>query len=201
MPPLTRPLTNGYYNGSLLTITRSRTARGQSARIVDYAYVGDQKPISDLTAQSGNPNGVNNTSRFASWPSPAATASPLASLPRCQRSRPASSRTHRRTFLVNGRAFNGTGVGYRPATPPSASRGSTPSTIDCRHHATTAIFASRIALTPNSVYFFPPTSAAHRRTNPANDASHSDPFPSIAAPAQSLLFRTTQELAHATAPP
>ena len=36
----TLPLTKGYYNGCLLTIT-SGPAAGQSARIVDYEFIAD----------------------------------------------------------------------------------------------------------------------------------------------------------------
>ena len=39
----TLPLTKGYYNGCLLTIT-SGPAAGQSTRIVDYEYIGDIQP-------------------------------------------------------------------------------------------------------------------------------------------------------------
>ena len=44
------PLTKGYYNGCLLTIT-SGPARGQSTRIVDYEYIGD---IADRNCRSGH---------------------------------------------------------------------------------------------------------------------------------------------------
>jgi hypothetical protein len=128
----TLSLTRGYYNGRLLTMT-SGPAAGQTTRIVDYEYIGDGP-------DQGNINSVTTRSRifrFRVMAFPRAEGTPLEpriSLPAghtmnsgvnnnrgfelfdlVTQELAATGQIRKRgghTFVVNGPAFSGTGVGY-----------------------------------------------------------------------------------------
>jgi hypothetical protein len=142
------PLTKGYYNGCLLTIT-SGPASGQSARIVDYEYVSDILPTA--TASSATPFPPKRTTRlfrFRVMSFPRADGLPLQiSTSR----RPELGDLAGATLIVNGRPYNGTGVGYNPMAAVGVPR---LSAVEAMRTSADPIDHPEIALTPNSVYFF-----------------------------------------------
>jgi hypothetical protein len=138
------PLTKGYYNGCLLTIA-SGPARGQSTRIVNYEYIGDIAPII----------GTNMTRlyRFRVMAFPRADGLPL-QVDLLTTHNPELSDLAGATFIVNGRPFNGTGVGYNPLAAVGAPR---LSALDIMSMTTGPglTIPGEVALLPNSTYFFP----------------------------------------------
>ncbi len=101
----TLPLTKGYYNGCLLTVTTGPAA-GQSSRIVDYEFVGQ--------FNSGNPSRPTRLLRFRVMAFGRSDGRPLqigTSQNPPQRV-PELVDLAGASFIVNGRPFNGTGVGY-----------------------------------------------------------------------------------------
>ena len=104
------PLTKGYFNGCLLTMT-SGAAAGQTARIVDYEHVADIAPL------SGSPTGTTyyptRLLRFRVMAFQRKDGQPLQINPDPQRT-PEIRDLAGASFVVNGRAFGGTGAGYNP---------------------------------------------------------------------------------------
>ena len=126
-------LTRGYYNGCVLTMT-SGPAAGQSTRIVDYEYIGEGPDTSNATT----PPTKSRLFRFRVMAFQRADGTPLQTRgqlpepirrsqewseqqprPRAVRPRDRSaspngaiSKRGGHTFVVNGRPFSGTGVGY-----------------------------------------------------------------------------------------
>lgn len=151
----TLPLTKGYFNGCLLTIT-SGPAAGQSTRILDYEYVGDTQQPSGTVA--------TRLFRFRVMAFPRADGQPLQILSRP----PEIADLAGATFLVNGRAFSGTGVGYNPFATIGQPRLNAQETVLMGSDLTKALYPE-VALTPNAAYFFP----CDPDTNP-NLSSHPD---------------------------
>ena len=102
----TLPLSKGYYNGCLLTIT-SGPAAGQTTRIVDYEFVANMQPAST------NPPRQTRMFRFRVMAFPRSDGQPL-QIDQSPGREPEISDLAGATFIVNGRAFNGTGMGYNP---------------------------------------------------------------------------------------
>lgn len=110
----TLPLSRGYFNGCLLTVT-SGAATGQTTRIVDYEYVGD------LTTTATNPVRPHRLYRLRVLAFARSDGQPL-SIDQTAGRVPELSDLAGATFLVNGRAFNGTGLGYNPLAAASQPR-------------------------------------------------------------------------------
>src|SRR4051812_46481146 len=110
--PYPLPPTKGYFNGCLLTIT-SGPAAGQSTRILDYEYIGP-----DLFAgNTKNPQtSASRLFRFRVMAFPRKDGQSLVVDPTTgpKGRSPELSDLAGQTFIVNGRAFSGTGVGYNP---------------------------------------------------------------------------------------
>ncbi len=126
------PLTKGYYNGCLLTVT-SGPAAGQSARIVDYECVN---PL--LTTYT-------RLFRFRVMAFSQRDGLPL----QIDLSRPPEiGDLAGATFIVNGRAFNGTGVGYNSLAATGQAR------LTALQQMTdgTNVVGAEVALTPNAAY-------------------------------------------------
>ena len=166
------PLTKGYFNGCLLTIT-SGPARGQSTRIVDYEYIGD---ISTATQTAPTLRPRSRQTEHAALPLPRDDV-PQRFRPTARRTQPVPARPTLAvratppanceiadlagaTFIVNGRPFNGTGVGFnelaRAGEPRlNAREGVQLGTVTLRPGQPTAdILHPEIALTPNAAYHF-----------------------------------------------
>ncbi len=113
--PYPLPLTKGYFNGCLLTIT-SGPAAGATARILDYNYIGELKAAT--TAQP--PTTATRLFRFRVMAFHRADGQPLtvnqnaARAPEIIELAGEPGVSSPATFIVNGRAFSGTGVGYNP---------------------------------------------------------------------------------------
>jgi hypothetical protein len=139
------PLTKGYYAGALLTIT-SGPASGQSTRIVDYEFVGNQPAIADPSRFPPGYSPTNNTWRFRVMAFPRADGTPLEF--------DTSSDPYgildlqNATFIINGRPFNGTGAGYNP----TATAGTPRLNAQERTNISGDPLWSEVALTPNSVH-------------------------------------------------
>ncbi len=146
------PLTKGYFNGCLLTIT-SGPAAGQSTRILDYEYVGDTQQPSGTV--------VTRLFRFRVMAFARADGQPLQILSRP----PEIADLAGASFLVNGRAFGGTGVGYNPFAILGQPRLNAQETVLMGSDLTKALYPE-VALTPNAAYFFP--------CDPDTNASHVD---------------------------
>ena len=115
---------------------------------MDYDYVGDIPP-------SLNGCEANHASfRFRVMAFPRTDGSPLQVAPTLARS-PDLVDLAGATFVVNGRPFNGTGVGYNPLATVGQPRLNAVQIH--RHYSTTRPLSiyPEIALTPNSTYFFP----------------------------------------------
>lgn len=130
----TLPMTKGYYNGCLLTITTG-PARGGTGRIVDYEFVGTPTPTSRIfrfrvmgfSRSDGTP--LQITSDVARQPEIIDLAG--------------------QTFIVNGRAYNGTGVGYNPYAQSGMPR---LTAMQLMQSVSGEVVGAEVALTPNSVY-------------------------------------------------
>src|SRR5262249_1724966 len=108
--PYSLPLTRGYFNGCLLTIT-SGPAAGQTTRILDYEYI----PPDLVAASTGNPPiTASRLFRFRVMAFSRHDGQPLAidQTTGAKGRSPELSELPGATFLVNGRPFSGTGVGY-----------------------------------------------------------------------------------------
>ena len=141
----TPSLTKGYYNGCLLTIT-SGPAQGQSTRVVDYDYVAN------LTPASGTD--VTRLFRFRVMAFPRADGQPL-QVDLTSNHDPEIADLAGARIMVNGRPFNGTGVGYDPLAPAGQPRLSIVENIRFPNLPATALATAtypEVALTPNSVY-------------------------------------------------
>jgi hypothetical protein len=123
----TFPLTTGYYNGCLLTI-KTGPARGQTTRIVDYKV-----------------DSANNRVGFRVMTFPRADGQSLT----IDTSNNNLTDLANATFIVNGRPFNGTGVGYDAlagvAEPRLTAVEATPYYVNPDDY-----LGTEIALTPNS---------------------------------------------------
>ncbi len=106
----TLSLTKGYYNGCLLTIT-SGPATGQSARIVDYDQVGPMMRYRPERCRLSTPPKFTRLFRFRVMAFSRTDGLPLQVSPARP---PEITDLAGATFIVNGRPFNGTGVGYNP---------------------------------------------------------------------------------------
>ncbi len=124
------PLTKGYYNGCILTMT-SGPAAGQSTRILEYEYMGEFATGSGATLRTSRvlrfrvmafslSNGTPFVAR-AQLPATDIRYSPIDQrgtelVDLVTESRDTSGNVFRggHSFIVNGRAFGGTGVGYNP---------------------------------------------------------------------------------------
>jgi hypothetical protein len=161
------PLTKGYFNGALLTITAGPAA-GQTTRIVDYEYLGDMAPALSppvnpaLTAPF--PAKIQTRLfRFRVMAFPRADGLPLTVVPSGTR-RGEISDLVGATFIVNGRPFNGTGAGFNELAVAGGPRltaregiklGTTPAmNLPSAGTDLPSVLYPEIALTPNSVYFF-----------------------------------------------
>jgi hypothetical protein len=124
------PLINGYYNGTLLTFT-SGPARGQSARVVEYTY----GPI-------GNSNEYLYRLRIMAVP-----RSDGQNLEIDPDRNPEIKDLVGHSFIVNGRPYNGTGVGYDPTSTAGTPR---LSMLDARFSPP---YDVPVALAPNAVTY------------------------------------------------
>jgi len=172
-----------YYTGCILTML-SGPAAGQSTRIVDSAVVayepdpitGVDRPITRLRAMvfpraDGTPLNV-------SGPGGSVADVELSDLvANVDASDPTLNQGH--AFMVNGRAFNGTGVGFNRLAAAGAPRLSTVEMTPVPG----GFVGSEIALTPNSQFVTTLQAAHHLRMglNPPVD-----PF-AVAVPAASVL--------------
>lgn len=147
---------NDYYAGSLLTML-SGPAKGQSTRIVDYEFVGTQpeffaafgdtvQPIYRLRIMSINKtNGETLTALDPSAsPSTAALADFYDQINRVGHA-----------FMVNGRAFNGTGVGFNRLAAAGTARLNAVEVLLDPSNPGTPLDALELALTPNGQFMNP----------------------------------------------
>lgn len=148
----TMPLTKGYYNGCLLTITTG-SASGQSARILDYEYLGDIPPTQ--AAQSNTNLGYVPTRlfRFRVMAFQRADGQPLQVDTSAARS-PEIGDLAGATFIVNGRAYGGTGAGYNQLASTGQPKLSALELFPT-DASQTEFLGAEVALLPNSTYFNP----------------------------------------------
>jgi hypothetical protein len=142
------PLTKGYYNGCLLTIT-SGAASGQTARIVDYEFIPDDVP--PLISPANDPV-PTRLFRFRVMAFQRADGQPL-QVGTGARS-PELTDLAGATFIVNGRAFSGTGVGYNQFATTGSPKLSALE-LFATDAAKTEFLGAEVALLPNAVYFNP----------------------------------------------
>ena len=141
----TMPLTKGYFNGCLLTIT-SGAAAGQTARIVEYDYLADIDPKVNLpTSPMYFPSRIF---RFRVMAFQRADGQPL-QVDLDPSRNPEISDLKGATFVVNGRAFGGTGVGYNPMAAIGTPR---LSALQLFPLVPGTYVGGQIALMPNSSY-------------------------------------------------
>lgn len=135
------PLTKGYFNGCLLTVT-SGPATGQSARILDYEFIPPElsPPTATATATRmfrirvmafGRTDGQSLSINTAT--------SALTDLAGA-------------SFIVNGRPFNGTGVGYNPLAATGQAR---LTALQVFPTSGTEAIGAELTLLPNARYFDP----------------------------------------------
>lgn len=147
------PLAKGYYNGCLLTMT-SGPAQGQSTRIVDYeAQVINNVPIYRFRVMAfSRADGTPLQLRGAAERLPNLEIRDLVD--------DATGLGH--SFIVNGRAFSGTGVGYNALADPGVPSQRPPqprlSAVELFLTAPDAALGAELALLPNAAYFNPRTS-------------------------------------------
>lgn len=159
------PLTKGYFNGCLLTVT-SGAARGQSTRILDYEYVGDVLSPSQTAGTAPAPYPLKRNTRifrFRVMTFPNASGQPLAARRQYPATDPRfSSNTAREleiadlagaTIVVNGRPFNGTGVGFNEVARAGEPRLNALETVGVHSDSTKWLYPE-VALTPNAAFFF-----------------------------------------------
>jgi hypothetical protein len=177
------PLTKGYYNGCLLTVT-SGPATGQTGRILDYELVGtiDQNNAAIPTYTRLFRFRVMRFSRADGLPLQIGSRPPeIADLAGA-------------TFIVNGRAYSGTGPGYNPLAgyfqqSGQASAKNTalqlfpiPFSIDLS--PATSSVGAELALLPNAVYYDPHSNFRGTGTMPTS----LDPFAPTATVKPALLL-------------
>ncbi len=140
--PYPLPLTKGYFNGCLLTIT-SGAAAGRSTRILDYEFLGELTPATaTATAQRLFRLRVMAVPRKDGQPLQIDAARP-----------PEIGDLAGASFTVNGRAFSGTGVGYNPLAAVGQPRLSALELF--RADTNGNYIGAELALLPNSAYFNP----------------------------------------------
>ena len=163
-------LARGYYNGCVLTIT-SGPAAGQSTRILDYEYLGDIQPIAgnDPTKPTYFPSRLY---RFRVLSFPRTDGQPL----QIAKRPPELDDLAGATFLVNGRAFSGTGAGYNPLAQPGQPR---LNAVEFFYPTATDAIGAEVALLPNAVYFDP----LNFRNVIGVTLPGADPFASLIPPA------------------
>jgi hypothetical protein len=163
------PLTRGYYNGCLLTIT-SGPASGQSTRIVDYEHIGEIEPtVANVPTTPFPQKATTRLFRFRVMAFPRSDGLPL----QVSSTRPPElADLAGAKLIVNGRPFNGTGVGYNPfavsGTPRLTAResiklGTAPTImLSSAGRDLPSVHYPEIALTPNAAFFIPfdPTAAS-----------------------------------------
>jgi len=136
------PFTKGYYNGCLLTMT-SGPARGQSTRIVDYeGQIINNVPIYRFRVVAfSRADGAPLQLRASTEPR-------LPNLEIRDLVDDATGLGH--SFIVNGRPFSGTGVGYNPLAAAGQPRLNAVHAM--RIGASNNYVGAEIALTPNAAY-------------------------------------------------
>ena len=159
--PYPMPLTKGYFNGCLLTIT-SGPATGQSARILDYECVAPNYVAATTTT---TPSRIFRFRVMAfSRPDGQALQALRVDTDTGSKGRPPElADLAGQTFVVNGRAFSGTGVGYNPLAtagqprlnaveilPLETSKGGFVSTTTATNYV-----GAELALLPNAACFNP----------------------------------------------
>jgi hypothetical protein len=146
------PLTKGYYNGCLLTMT-SGPAAGQSTRIVDYEFLGDLNTATRLF-------------RFRVMAFPRSDGAPLTIdaayppeikdlvIPAVGARTSNATVLRGQTFIVNGRPFNGTGAGFNELAKAGEPRLDAVDVVinpGSPDDPQTTLFPE-VALTPNSAF-------------------------------------------------
>jgi len=141
------PVTKGYYNGCLLTIT-SGAASGQTTRILDYEYIADIPPTQ--AAQQNTNLGYVPTRlfRFRVMAFQRADGQPL-QIGNPTRS-PELSDLAGATFIVNGRAYGGTGAGFNPLTTAAQPK---LSALEFFALPNGDVYGAELALLPNPIHF------------------------------------------------
>ncbi len=171
--PVNHPLSDidGYYEGCLITFLTG-PCRGSTVRVVGYEHVSDGTfiDLGDVTPQGrlarlrivaprrsdGQPLSLNAEGAITDLFEVQATGPPIG---------------HR--FLVNGRPFNGAGVGYNPLALSHDLLNGVPSPrLSALEHVVAGgnNYGLEVALTPNSVHF-EAAMLAHLKPN-----RHLDPF-------------------------
>ena len=142
------PPINGYYNGTLLTFT-SGPARNQSFRVLQYKVIANNQQywLRLMAVPHANMTVVNPPGQLAGH-----------------------------SFIVNGRPYNGTGVGYNLTAMAGTARLSAMAAI--LPSLENSSFYAEVALTPNSVSF---------STLPANVESLGDNVTSLAMDPENIL--------------
>ncbi|HEY3392000.1 MAG TPA: hypothetical protein VGK58_04795, partial [Lacipirellulaceae bacterium] len=172
----TLSLTKGYYSGCVLTIT-SGPATGQSARIVDY----DAAEIVPANPTANPPATASILARFRVMAFERAEGGPLQVSPTRP---PEIVDLVGATFLVNGRPFNGTGVGYNPLAAAGTPR---LNAVEVFRVSNNEAVGAEVALLPNPVYFNPPSIATYiRRNGPRGSVMPAQPF-ALGIPTTSFL--------------
>lgn len=162
----TLSLTKGYFNGCLMTIT-SGSAAGQSTRIVEYQFVGDDAAIANLFTGKADTTTIPGVSRIWRFRVMAFSQSDGQALNVGTGTPPPITDLTSVSFIVNGRPFSGTGAGYNPFASLGQPRLNAVETVLMGSDLTKALYPE-VALTPNAAYFFP--------SDPDRDpnSSHSD---------------------------
>ncbi|TWT73441.1 hypothetical protein Pla123a_37760 [Posidoniimonas polymericola] len=108
--------TNGYFNGCLLTLLDG-PAKGQSVRVIDYEYLGEQGN------SPSHPDADGMTFRLRVMAIPRADGQPLRlDLDHISNPNVSQNDLAGHSFMVNGRPFNGSGVGLNLLSDPSGAR-------------------------------------------------------------------------------
>ncbi len=142
----TLPATNGYFNGCLLTMLTG-PARGQSTRILDYHYDATLNAVRLRVVAFPRADGAPLT--------PGGTAAANAQLAELVRD-PLNFVGH--TFMVNGRALNGTGVGLNVLATVGDERLNAMEAITIPG---VGLAGAETALLPNAVTFNPALSVRY----------------------------------------
>ncbi len=157
------PLTKGYFNGQLMTIT-SGPAAGQTTRILDYEVEQELSSdgitslnFTDPSRSTGSSPVFTRIFRFRVMAFQRADGGPLQISTDTTRSQEivdlagVPNLIPPATFMVNGRAFSGTGVGYDPYAQIGTPR---LSALEVVQMGTKKPVPMPVALLPNSVYAF-----------------------------------------------
>lgn len=139
------PLTKGYFNGCLLTIT-SGAAAGQTGRILNYEYIGEMPPT--IGSAAAPPYVPTRLFRFRVLTFQRGDGQPLTIGSRS----PEIADLAGSTFVVNGRAYSGTGVGYNPLASLGQAKQSAQQIILLPNGDAVG---AELALLPNAIYFNP----------------------------------------------